>query len=113
MTMYRFKVRPGYNSPAMLIDFSLDEADDVFFGTLYGALQGINPSKIDLTDLWADEDVTLQCDSDLGEFEIVSDIYDLVYITANDNQKVILEIGELLSNHDAFIKQQYDTSVYS
>ncbi len=111
--MYRFKIRPAYNSSEMLIDFSIDEADDVFFGILYGALQGINPSKIDLKDLWVEEDVTLQCDSDLGKFEIVSDIYDLVFITANDNQKVILKIGELLSDHDAFIRQEDDASVYS
>ncbi len=111
--MYSFKVRPGYNSSAMLIDFSLDEADDVFFGTLYGALQGINPSKVDLKELWVEENVTLQCNSDLGEFEIVSDIYDLVFITANDNQNIIQKIEELLSNHHAFTKQKYDARVYN
>lgn len=111
--MYSFKVRPGYNSSAMLIDFSLDEADDVFFGTLYGALQGINPSKVDLKGLWVEENVTLQCNSDLGEFEIVSDIYDLVFITANDNQNIIQKIEELLSNHHAFTKQKYDARVYN
>ncbi len=110
--MYRFKVRPGYKSSELLIDFTIDKADDLFFGALYGALKPLNVSNIDLTDLWVNDEVILHCNSDLGEFEITRDTYDLVFIMATNNQRVIKKIGELLSENKSFTQQSFDPSEY-
>ncbi|BCE01496.1 hypothetical protein TYM08_P1559 [Marinicellulosiphila megalodicopiae] len=112
-TMYKFKIRPGYKSSNLLIDFTIDNADDLFFGTLYDALSPLNISELDLTDLWVNDEIIFQCNSDLGRFEITRDFYDLVFILAENNQRVIKKISELLSNHKSFSNQSFNSSEYS
>ncbi|WP_422382437.1 hypothetical protein [Marinicellulosiphila megalodicopiae] len=111
--MYKFKIRPGYKSSNLLIDFTIDNADDLFFGTLYDALSPLNISELDLTDLWVNDEIIFQCNSDLGRFEITRDFYDLVFILAENNQRVIKKISELLSNHKSFSNQSFNSSEYS
>ena len=110
--MYKFKVRLGYKSSELLIDFTVDKPDDLFFGKLYGALKPLNVSNIDLTDLWINDEVIFHCNSDHGDFQITRDIYDLVFIMAPNNQLVIKEIGELLGEHESFIQQSFNPSKY-
>jgi len=111
--MYKFKVRPGYQSSELLIDFNSDETDDLFFCILYESLKLINVSKIDLTRLWVDDEVIFHCDSDLGKFEIIRDEYGSVFIIAPNNKRVIKRIGELLDENYSFSKQNFNPTIKS
>lgn len=111
--MYKYRVRLGYNSSEFLIDFMVDDADDLFFGTLFDALAPLNVSNIDLTDLWVNDEVILLCKCNVGEFEIIRDVYDLVFIMAPNHQRVIECIGKLLEDHEAFLKQNFSPSAFS
>jgi flavodoxin len=111
--MYKFKVRPGYKSTENLVDFTISSADEAFFGSLFSALTEINVSKINIEDLWVNDEIIIHCDSDYGEFEISRDIYDLVFIMAKNNQPVILKIGEILSRNTSFCEEAFDPREYS
>lgn len=110
--MYKYKLRPGYKSSELLIEFCIKSANDAFFDSIYAALKSINLQKQSVTDLWMNDEVLITMNSDCGSFEISVDIWDGVFIMSPENQTVIIKIDEILSNHIDFIKLEVDFDEY-
>jgi hypothetical protein len=110
--MYKYKLRPGYQSKQLLIEFVLKAVDDEFLECFYQTLEPIHPQQIKVTDLWMNDEVMIMFESDLGGFEMSIDNYGDVFIMAPINQAVIIKIDELISSHDAFEKLEVDMDEY-
>jgi len=110
--MYKYKLRPGYKSSELLIEFFIKAANDDFKNTLFQALESLNSQQKGATNLWMNDEVLIQCDCELGSFEISLDIWDGVFIMSPNNQGVIFKIDEILSKHNKFIKLEVDFSAY-
>ncbi len=102
--MYKYKLRPGYKSSELLIEFCIKSADDEFFQILYGSLNSLKIKQKQVTDLWMNDEVVTEYDSDSGCFEISVDIWDGVFIMSPNNQAVINKIDKILIGHKDFTK---------
>ncbi len=109
---YKYKVRPGYGSTELLIEFLPDKADEVFFGCIFRALEAIRVTPVDVVDLWMNDEIIWNMKSDAGEFELSKDIWDMVFIMADNNQAVIEIIDSLLEKDGCFIKEEVDFNNY-
>jgi hypothetical protein len=109
--MHKYKVRPGYGTTELLIEFNV-EPDEIFFGDLYGVLKEINVSTINITDLWVNDEVIFNLDSDHGQFELSKDIWDFVFIMATKNQVIISIISNLLNQSGRFIQEKANFNDY-
>jgi hypothetical protein len=110
--MYRYRLRPGYGSKDLLIELLPKSADEAFFGELFGILKRVNAKVADVSDLWMNGEVLLNCDSDYGQFMVSKDIWDLVFIMADKNQPVIAKIDELLRENGRFLSEAVDYKQY-
>ena len=110
--MYKYKLRPGYKSSELLIEFNLKSANNEFFESLYQALKSCGLQKRSTTDLWMNEEVLIEFGSIFGDFELSIDIWDDVFIMSPNNQGVIIKIDEILSKNSAFTKQKVNFDVY-
>jgi len=110
--MYKYKLRPGYQSKQLLIEFTLNAVDDEFLECFYQTLEPIHPQQIKVTDLWMNDEVIIVFDVDLGGFDLTIDNWGGVFIMSRENQVVIMKIDELLSSHDGFGKLDVDMDKY-
>jgi len=110
--MYKYKLRPGYKSSDLLIEFCIKSANDEFIESLYKAISGINVKQLGTTDLWMNDEVLIELESDFGHFEISIDIWDGVFVMSPNNQAVVLKIDEILSKHNKFTKLTVDFDEY-
>ncbi len=97
--MYKYKV---FNSS--LISFDTNGEYEIFFAKLYSQLEKIGIPMIKLTDLWEvnEYDNVFKINSNLGNFEIVIDMYGEVFIQIENNDKLFKQIHFLLKKSKDF-----------
>ena len=110
--MYRFKVRPGYGSNDLLIEFDLISEHEEFLTVLVETLRGIDASPREQIDLWMNDEVLLEFDSNLGRFVLSSDIWGMVFLMDGENPSTIESIGSLLADSDRFEAEAVDPQDY-
>lgn len=108
MKKFRYRVRPGYGSKALLVEIIPDTADDDFMTALRIALKELNLKVTNVADLWMNDEVLLSFESDLGAFDLSKDIWNLVFILAPENQPLIKKVDELLTMSGQFQKEMGD-----
>jgi hypothetical protein len=111
--MYNYKLRPGYQSKLYLIEFFLKEVDDEFLETFILSLESLHPKQIKVTDVWVNDEIVIEFDSDIGVFEMNIDNYGEVFIMAPNNQQVIVKIDEILNEDENFSKLVVDLDEYN
>lgn len=105
---YKYHYRPGYGADSLLIKF-LNGVESVVFGTdLFDAIKQINPKLAGGEDLWMNDEILYTINSDLGQFTLSKDIYDLVFLMADNNQSCVLQINNLLLKDNRFEKIEVD-----
>jgi len=110
--MYRYRVRPGYGSTELLIEFQLKSAHQAFFDELLKVLKQLNGKVSNVSDVWMNDEVSLHFDSDAGPFLVSKDIWDFVWIMAPKNQNAILKIEEALRTYAQFQQEFVDFEEY-
>lgn len=110
--MYKYKLRPGYKSSELLIEFCIKSSNDDFINSFYQALQSLKLQKQGETDLWMNDEVLIEFDCVNGFFEVSIDIWGGVFIMSPNNQDVIIKIDDILSKHNEFTKLEVDYSEY-
>ena len=70
--MYKFTIRPGYQSQNLLIEFSVEQADQKFFDDLLVALKPVNASITSMEGLWMNDEVLLDFASSSGKFILLT-----------------------------------------
>lgn len=111
--MNTYKLRPGYGSNKLLIEFVHGPEKETFFGELTSALKELELKIKTADDLWMNDEILLTISSSMGTFTFSKDIWDFAFITAEDNQECILKIDTLLSQHPSFIKEEVNFDDYN
>lgn len=69
---FTYRVRPGYGSKKLLIEFLGDTDSDVFKDALENVLKEINAKTNKVEDLWMNDEILYHFKSDYGRFELSS-----------------------------------------
>lgn len=101
---YKYRHRPGYGSEYLLIEFVNGVENEVFVADLFDAIKEINPKLAGCKDLWMNDEILYNINSDLGQFTFSKDVWDFAFLIADDNQTCILQINNLLLNDNRFEK---------
>ena len=109
---YKYHYRPEYGSTNLLIEFISGVENDTFMNDLFDAIKIIKPELIDLQDLWMNDEVSYSIHSNLGDFILSKDIWDLAFIMAEHNQTCIARINELLLADNRFEKIEVNFDNY-
>ena len=108
MDMYTYKCRPGYGSDKLLIEIYKGAEQEVFVFDLSNALKEINLKIKEFQDLWMKDEFIVKATSDIGKFTLSKDIWNIAFIKADENQKVITIIDTILSMNPIFKKEEVD-----
>lgn len=57
---YKYRLRPGYGSDKLLLEFLLTNTDTEFNKDLFTTLKDLNPTADKVEDLWMNDEVLLQ-----------------------------------------------------
>jgi len=99
MAKYSYKYRPHFGFTGFLIEFFKGSEDADLLKDVLIALESIKPKAQPLVDLWMNGEVMIPFESNIGEFEISKDNYDMVFILGKESvTKMIHEILEANSN---------------
>lgn len=109
---YKYRLRPGYGSDKLLLEFLLDSSDSEFGRDLLKALEAINPKIDSVEDFWMNDELLLNVSSDAGAFLISKDVWDFAFIISENNQCCIKFIDEILSGNSLFKKIEVDFENY-
>jgi hypothetical protein len=110
--MYTYHYRPGYGSQQLLIEIYSGTEKEDFMTDLFIALAELHPEIIRQTEVWINDEILLEIKTDLGEVTLSRDIWDLVFILAENNQPCLSKINELLAAHEKFTKVEVDFKNY-
>lgn len=108
--MHSYKVRPGYGSDKLLIEFSSDSSDNKFVADLRTVLRGaglVSHSKEDHI-----FNFIAHFESPVGPFDIDNDEWGYVWIYADANQDAIHFMDHLLQRSGLFKKEEVDYKEY-
>lgn len=109
---YSYKLRPAYGSKKYLIEFGRGTEKESFIPDLIENLKTLN-CQIEYTlDLWMNSEIIIQVKSDSGSFELSKDIWDLIFIMAEENQELILKIDGILSENPLYEKESVNFNDY-
>ena len=111
-TPYIYRLRPGYGSDKLLLEFILGSSDTEFIKDLLTALKDISPVIDSVADLWMNDEVLFSMSSTQGAFLLSKDIWDFAFITAEENQSCLKLIDSILSNNSLFEKEEVDFKNY-
>ncbi|NRS90549.1 hypothetical protein HNQ02_003494 [Flavobacterium sp. 7E] len=92
--MYKYYFRPEYGSKNLLIEFFNNTKNDNFIPDLLNTIVELEPKITDITDLWMNAEIIINIESNLGEFFLSKDIWDLAFLIAENNQKCLSRITQ-------------------
>jgi len=106
----RYRVRPGYGSKNLLVEFMSDSSDEAFLAVLRSVFSanGIKAKrKEDLLFLFR-----TVMDSPAGTFEVDHDEWSMVWVHADKSQNVIPYLDRILTASGQFQKEEVDFAQY-
>jgi hypothetical protein len=111
--MYSYKVRPEYGKENLLIEFVNGTENENFLQDLFGVLAPLNFKTLETMDAWMNDEVWLTISSSVGKFTLTKDIWDFVFILADEkNQSGLKAVEEHLATSGKFHKMDVDFSQY-
>lgn len=109
---YSYHFRPGYQSKDLLIAIFDGAENETFNSDFLNAIAEIQPKRIDILDLWMNNEVLMTFDSDVGQFTISKDIWGFAFIMAENNQEGLHRINSILEHSVLFEKVEVDFENY-
>lgn len=110
--LYKYRLRPGYGSDKLLLEFFLNDTDTEFDKILFITLKDINLKVDTVEDLLMNDEVLMHVSSDKGAFTISKDIWGFAFIMAENNQPCIDLLDGILSKSELFQKEEVDFENY-
>jgi hypothetical protein len=108
---YKYHYRPGYGRKELLLEFYQGVEKD-FYTHLFEAIAEIEPKVDSIKDLWMNDEVLLNVNSNVGDFILSKDIWDFAFIMSETNQKCLEKINELLLKSSLFEKVEVNFDAY-
>ncbi len=103
--LYTYKMRPEYNSKNLLLEFSQGVENENFISDLINELSVFEMKIFDIADLWMNDEVIMNLNSNIGNFILSKDIWGLAFILSDVNQEGIIKIDSILSKSNKFNRQ--------
>ena len=108
---HTYKVRPGYRSEKLLIEFGPDSSDKRFVSDLRSVLAENGLKRTRKQDLVLAFNDTY--DSPCGPFDLYSDEWGFVSVGADENQDAIHCVDHILSESGRFRKEEVNYEDYA
>lgn len=105
-SMYTFKVRKGYGSEELLIEFIKASGTEEMIEDLKMSLSSIGAKLEKKEDFWMNDEMLYHMNSEIGRFQISVDVWDCIFILASNNQTAIHKIESVLTESGKFSKQE-------
>ena len=105
---YKFHYRLGYGSNSLLIEFINGVENETFATDLFDAIKEIKPKLAGRDDLWMNDEILYTINSELGQFTLSKDNWDLAFLMADENQSCVIQIHNFLLNDNRFEKIEED-----
>lgn len=109
---YSYKLRPGYGSKELLLDFNTNESPDQLQQELHALIEKAGFVLTDANDLWINDELLFNYTSKNGVITFSRDVWDMFFIMGKDNQTDILLLDKLLCENPLFEKTEVDFSAY-
>lgn len=109
---YTYRYRPGYGSKNLLLEFVGGIERESFVADLLETLSEIKPVIDSIEDLWMNDEILFHITSQVGEFLLSIDIWELAFILGDSNQKGIKQIETILSKSNLFTKEKVNFDDY-
>lgn len=100
--MNTYYYRTAYNSGEAMIEFFQGTGRDGFFRNVFSALRSVHPMIRNIGELWTNDEMVVNVDSDLGDFTVSKDISELSFIMSRRNAACIEKIDQLLAANPMF-----------
>jgi hypothetical protein len=110
---YAYKLRPGHNSSELLIEFTKTGNVNDFMEELINLLKKNDFVYKDTSDIWMNDEIWINLNSDKGKITITKDIWDFVFILGEQNQRDIISIDKILIESGNYEKENVDFSEYN
>lgn len=110
--MNEFRLRPGYGSKNLLIEFTSGPEKTSFVTEITQALSDIDMAITATTDLWMNDEILYAAYTKEGYFTLSIDIWGFAFIIADENQKLIHTIDQILQSNPTFHKEIVDFKRY-
>ena len=111
-TLFKYRCRPGYGSKQLLIEIEAFNHQEDIFRSIINSLENIEPKNMKLEDVWQNDEFIYTIDSAIGTFTIHIDNYGIAFITADNNNELILKMDLILNQNLQFTKEEVDFSKY-
>lgn len=108
---YKYYYRPAYGSNELLLEF-YHGVENNFYSALFDTIGEINPKVDSVKDLWMNDEVLLNVNSDIGEFILTKDVWNFAFIMAEKIQKCLEKINKILVKSKLFEKVEVDFEAY-
>lgn len=109
---YSYKLRPGYGSKKLLLDFDATKFPNKLQKKLTVMLKENGFKLENVNDLEINNEFLFEYKSTNGLITLSRDIWDFFFITGDDNQVDIIKLDKFFSKDNLFEKLEIDFSVY-
>ncbi|WP_353103310.1 hypothetical protein [Myroides odoratus] len=110
--MYKYHFRPGYGSEKLLIKIFNSLEKEEFLSDLLDAIKILKPEVIDFEDLWMNDEISINVNSEMGEFILSKDTWGFVFLMSENNQECLFQINSILEIAENFEKVEIDLENY-
>ncbi|MCS4240161.1 hypothetical protein M2306_001782 [Myroides gitamensis] len=110
--MYKYHFRPGYGSEKLLIEIFIGLEKEEFLSDLLDAIKILKPEVIDFEDLWMNDEISINVNSEMGEFIVSKDTWGFVFLMSENNQECLFLINSILEIAENFEKVEIDFENY-
>ena len=109
---YHYKLRPGYKSQELLIEFFKGVDENAFLADVLITIAALDVQLLDVENLWMNDEMLYFFKTAQGNFRLSKDIWHNAFITCEQNQALILAIEQLLQKDEKFEKVEVDFEKY-
>ncbi|BAV06836.1 hypothetical protein SAMN05421788_102530 [Filimonas lacunae] len=102
--MKQYYYKKTYSAGEAQIVFFKGTESDGIFRNVFGALSSARPMIRNIGELWTNNEMVVNVDSDLGNFVLSKDMSNTSCIVARKNAKCIEQIDQLLAADPMFVR---------
>ncbi len=110
--MYKYHFRPEYGSEKLLIEIFNSLEKEEFLSDFLDAIKILKPKVVDLEDLWMNDEILINVNSEMGEFILSKDTWGFVFLMSENNQECLFRINSILEITENFEKVEVDFEDY-
>ncbi|MGQ8867690.1 hypothetical protein [Myroides sp. TSA_177.3] len=110
--MYKYHFRPEYGSEKLLIEIFDGLEKEEFLSDFLDAIKILKPKVVDFEDLWMNEEILINVNSEMGEFILSKDTWGFVFLMSENNQECLFRINSILEITENFEKVEVDFEDY-